>query len=393
MKRLMFYCQHVLGIGHFIRSSEIVRGLVRHFDISFLNGGEIIPGFDLPAPVEVINLPAIKADPEFREIHAVDGSANLDEIKEIRKQCIIDQYKRVQPDVLVIELFPFGRLKFAFELLPLLEEIEKTGSGTKVVCSLRDILVSKREQQQFDEDACRIVNQYYDLLLVHSDPRFQRLDETFRRVSELKCQIRYTGFVAQCEDQNEPVIIDGLPAVGSGEKTIVVSIGGGRVGSELIDCAVKASALIGDRLPHRMLIFTGPYLPEEDFRRIQSEIEGGSNFRLQRYTTQFISYLRRADLLISMAGYNTCMNIITTRTRAIVYPFTGNNNQEQSIRANKLADLGVVEVINAHELKPEILAEKIMLIIRKPPADRPPLDLSGAEKSAEVLIEVTGTFR
>jgi predicted glycosyltransferase len=390
MKRLMFYCQHVLGMGHFIRSSEIVRGLVRHFDVCFLNGGEIIPGFDLPASVEVINLPPIRADAEFRDIHAVDGSANLNEIKEIRKLCILDQYTRIKPDILVIELFPFGRLKFAFELLPLLEQIEKTGRGTKVVCSLRDILVSKREQQRFDEDACRIVNRHYDLLLVHSDPRFQRLDETFQRVSDLKCPIRYTGFVAQSEDENEPIIGDGLRPAGSGEKTIVVSIGGGRVGSELIDCAVKAGVLIGEMLPHRMSIFTGPYLPEDEVSQIQSQIEGRSNFSLQRYTTQFISYLRAADLSISMAGYNTCMNLITARTRAIVYPFTGNNNQEQAIRATKLRELGIVEVINPHELKPERLAEKIMLILRhpKPGTDRPALDLCGVEKTVEALTEI-----
>jgi predicted glycosyltransferase len=107
-KRLLFYCQHVLGMGHFIRSTEIVRGL-SDFDVTFLNGGEIVPGFDLPASVEVVNLPPIKSDNEFRGLQAASGEHSLEEIKAIRTEKILAEYNRVQPDVLVIELFPFGR--------------------------------------------------------------------------------------------------------------------------------------------------------------------------------------------------------------------------------------------------------------------------------------------
>ncbi len=380
-KKLMFYCQHVLGMGHFIRSAEIVRGLTA-FDVYFLNGGEIVSGFDLPAEVEVINLPPIKSDAEFRDIHAVEGAASLDEIKEVRKARILAEFERIRPELLVIELFPFGRLKFAFELIPLLERAKAAGSRTKVVCSLRDILVSKREQKQFEDDACRIVNQYFDLLLIHSDPRLQRLEETFPRSSDLKCPIQYTGFVAQRANKTVEEFGDNA--------TILVSIGGGRVGVELIDCAIEASSIVAGKLPHQMLIFTGPYFPESEFIRVQSKVSEKINIKLRRYTTQFISSLQAADLSISMAGYNTCMNIIVTGTRAIVYPFIGNNNQEQTIRANKLQELGLVEVIEQRGLTPAALANKILFALTHPkPATRTaPLDLNGAANTCAALIDV-----
>src|SRR5215831_377648 len=118
--KLLFYCQHVLGMGHFIRSAEIVRSL-RDFEVTFLNGGVIVPGFDLLASVEVVNLPAIQADEEFRGIHVADDEQELEEVKRERTERILAEYERVRPNVLVIELFPFGRLKYAFELMPLLE--------------------------------------------------------------------------------------------------------------------------------------------------------------------------------------------------------------------------------------------------------------------------------
>lgn len=383
-KKLLFYCQHVLGMGHFVRSAALVRGL-NNFDVYFLNGGEIVPGFALPATVKVINLPPLKADAEFRDIHAVGDAQNLDAIKAARRGRILAEYDRVRPDVLVIELFPFGRLKFAFELLPLLERAH--AGRTKIVCSLRDILVSKREQQQFEEEACRLVNHYFDLLLVHADPRLQRLEETFPRAAELRPPLVYTGFVAPPPDEHQAgaAELDEWMTAGAAPK-ILVSIGGGRVGRELIDCAIASSRLLA--WPHRLLIFTGPYLPDADFAALQTVVAAQPQIKLARYTTRFLAHLRQADLSLSMAGYNTCMNIITAQTPAIVYPFTGNNNQEQTIRAHKLHALGLVEVIYGHELKPELLLAKMRALLKQPRPMAAALDLNGAEKTAAALTKL-----
>ena len=382
--KLLFYCQHVLGMGHLIRSLEIVRGL-SDFDVCFLNGGESIAGFRPPAHIEIINLPPISSDAAFRELHATDNQRSLEQTREIRKNLLLETCARVQPEVLVIEMFPFGRRKFAFELIPLLESAKARNPQTKIVCSLRDILVSKRDQARFEDEVCRLVAQYFDLVLVHSDPRFQRLDETFFRTSDLNCPVVYTGFVAQTSSTSGTA----APA-GQGEKTILVSIGGGRVGSELIHCAIKASRMIGDQVPHRLLIFTGPYMPEAEFQQIQTLIIDRPAVTLQRYTTDFLSLLRGADLSISMAGYNTSMNIIVSGTRAIVYPFTGNNDQEQTIRADKLQALGLVEVIQPHELNPERMKALMLHALSQPQKNTsaPALDLNGVSGTASALIEL-----
>jgi len=39
--RLLFYCQHSLGMGHLIRSFSIADGLAKHFEVVFLNGGPL----------------------------------------------------------------------------------------------------------------------------------------------------------------------------------------------------------------------------------------------------------------------------------------------------------------------------------------------------------------
>jgi predicted glycosyltransferase len=382
-KRLLFYCQPVLGIGHYIRSREIVRAL-SDFNVCFVNGGEIVRGLEMPPEVEVVNLPALKSDAEFQQLQSSEN--NLDEVKAQRTQQLLATYGRIKPDIIVIELFPFGRRKFDFELLPLLQTIQPS---TKVVCSLRDILVSKRQQEQFEQQACALMNQYFDLLLIHSDPTFQTLDETFPRVNELTCDARYTGFVAQlvcshpagrfsqAQDRN------GLsvgPQDAGAPKSILVSIGGGRVGHELIDCAIAASGLL--TMPHRLHIVTGPHCPDEIFAQLQHRIAPQATITLERFTPDFPALLQQADLSISMAGYNTCMDILSAGVRAILYPFTGNNNQEQTMRARKLEQRGRVRLIE--QLEPKRLAKMMAQTLETTVPDVA-IDMNGAATTARIL--------
>src|SRR5262249_23686671 len=136
---------------------------------------------------------------------------------------LLKLFDELRPDALLIELFPFGRKRFALELIPLLERARSRSEETLVACSLRDILVEKSDAAKHEERVVRLVNSYFDLILIHGDPAFQMLDETFHRVGDLRCEIRYTGLV-----QQEALV----PATGGVQPdtapTIVASIGSGR---------------------------------------------------------------------------------------------------------------------------------------------------------------------
>ena len=103
-----------------------------------------------------------------------------------------------------------------------------------MVCSLRDILVDRN--QHHDELACHRANRYFDAILVHSDPHFARLEESFHPCSPLKVPVYYTGFVTR--EQKE----DGKPEPRR-EPRIVVSAGGGLVGEALLRTAIQAYEL------------------------------------------------------------------------------------------------------------------------------------------------------
>jgi predicted glycosyltransferase len=380
-KRVLFYCQSLLGIGHFIRGRELLCAL-RDFEVCFLYGGEVVPGFELPAWVEVIYLPAIRSDAAFEKLYVVDGQESLPEIKVRRKELLLATFDRFAPDILLIELFPFGRKKFNFELLPLLGHARATRPETKIVCSLRDILVRRPNQARYEAEVCALMNQYFDLLLIHADPRLQRLEETFGSVAELNCAIHYTGYVAP-PPQSKPAARVGA------EPLILVSIGGGRVGHELIECALEAETQL--HLPHRLHILAGPHIPAEQFQSLQQRAAGRHHVTLQHHTTEFLAWLRQADLSLSMAGYNTCMDIISAGVRALVYPFNEYGNDEQTLRARKLERLGYVSVLDPARLAPDYMAAEIVRCLNAPPsAPAVALDLRGAQRTAELLAQEAG---
>ena len=378
MKKLMFYCQHILGIGHLIRSMEIVRGLVADFQVCFINGGEVVHGLPVPSDIEIVNLPAITTDTEFQQLQIPDGFATIEEAMEARKNQLLQVFDRFQPDVLVIELFPFGRRKFSTELIPLLEKAQ--AAETKIVSSLRDIVVSKKNQELHEQKVCKLMNRYFDMLLIHGDPNFIPLEESFSRVKDLNCPVHYTGYVVQQPPKQEIGTNRFFPM-------ILVSVGGGRFGHELIESVIQAAPILRDTIPYQIQIFAGSFAPEDKLERWQAIAEEHPNLIVERYTTELLRYMQEADLSISMSGYNTTMNILMTGVRAMMMPFTGNGDLEQTIRVKKLEQLGIVKAISTEDLQPEKLAEKIINYLDEKP-NNPSFEFDGVAKTAAYLKEL-----
>ena len=387
MKKIMFYCQYLTGMGHLVRSTEIVKSLAKKFQVYFINGGPIVEGFKNPENVESIFLPPLWL--EKGKFQILEGFESVEEVKETRKNQLIDAFDKIKPDCLITEFFPFGRHKLFFELLPLLEHIKYSSPETKIVSSIRDVIGRKTLNEESDI-ICQLINQYFDLIICHSDPKFQKFTDNFPRYQELKCDIIYTGFIAQALDQNlqKSNFVD--LEIDKDKPFILASVGGGRLGYELLEAIVKAGKILERKIPHNIHIFTGPFMPEEQFLQLEKAACGQRNIKLQKYTPQLVEYMKEAELSISLTGYNTTMNILKTGVRSIVAPI-GHYSQdnEQQIRTKKLEKLGIVEVIDPNELKANHLAQKIINSLNQKSRENISnfFDLEGAPKTLTILEE------
>jgi predicted glycosyltransferase len=384
MKKILFYCQYLSGMGHLVRSSEIVRSLSKDFQVYFITGGPTIVGFELPTQVEIIRLPALWL--EKGEFTVGDSPFSVEEVKAARKNILIAECDRIKPDCLITEFFPFGRHKLLFELIPLVEHIKATSPTTKIVSSLRDA-IGKESEPEAEETICDLMNRYFDLLLFHADPRFQTFSESFARARDIKAEIIHTGFVTQqfqfdCENSNQL-----WNDVNSDKVKILASIGGGRIGYELLEALVESSAILSQNLSHIIKIFTGPFMPAEKVSHLRKLVGDRDNIQVETYTSQLLDYMKTADVSVSLGGYNTTMNILSTGVRAIVVPI-GHERQdkEQLLRAQKLDKLGIVNCIYPQVLSPMYLAEKIISCLhRKTPKNSFKFDLQGADNTATFL--------
>ncbi|MEM7591401.1 MAG: glycosyltransferase [Cyanobacteria bacterium P01_A01_bin.83] len=378
MNKVMFYCQHILGMGHLIRSVEIVKGLIPDFEICFINGGQVIPEFEFPTEIEVINIPAVKTDSEFNELRPVDENLTMAEVETIRTKMLLDTCDRFQPDILIVELFPFGRRRFSFELIPLLDKAQ--AMGTKIVSSVRDIVVTKQNQQRHEEKVYKLINKYFDLLLIHGDPNFVKLDLSFSRVNDLNCPVHYTGYVVQPIPKKRQIIVD--------KPTILVSVGGGRFGHNLLECVARTAPILRDKIPHHIQIFTGAFCPNEVLVELKDMTKDLDNITCDRYTTNLLNYMQQADLSIGMAGYNTTMNILSTDVKAMMMAFQGNNDKEQETRLKKLDSLGRVKMIHPEDLQPEKFARQIIDYLEQTPSNLT-LNLNGVKNTSDYLQQLT----
>ena len=107
---------------------------------------------------------------------------------------------------------------------------------------------------------------------------------------------------------------------------------------------------------------------------------------IHRFTADFPAWLQAADLSISMAGYNTCMNILATGVRALVHPFA--QNREQGLRAKLLADRGCLSVLSTEDLDPPRLAERMARQLSMPRLEGAcPVDINGAANTARWIAD------
>jgi predicted glycosyltransferase len=373
---ILFYCQHSLGMGHLVRSLALAERLGHHFRVMLLNGGRLPAGITVPSNVQLVNLPPLGID-EANQLVSHDKRISVERALDRRKKMIRVTFDNLRPVVVLVELFPFGRKKFANEILPLLQVARANESRPLIVCSLRDILVSRNHnQQEHDDRAAAWANEFFDVVLVHSDPSFARFEESFKSNIPLQVPIKYTGFVVPASVPNS--------TTDRARKRILVSAGGGIAGEPLLRTAIEAYDYLLEDPEIEMKIIAGPFLSEESWRVLRSLVRGKNQVRLVRQVSDLCGELSGAAVSISQAGYNTCLDVLRAKVPAILVPFARENEDEQRKRALRLQDLGAVKVLEQNDLTPARLAAEIRNLMNFQFAT-PALDLNGAENSAAII--------
>lgn len=374
--RLLFYVQHLLGVGHFRRAMGLARACeAAGIEVILASGGRPVDG--IPPAGRMVQLPpAESADSSFSSIIDEQGRPIDDNWRATRRDALLGLFAETEPDLLLIEQFPFGRRAFRFELMPLLEAAMSRRPRPITVCSLRDVLVAKSDPKR-QAEMIALAQRYFDRVLVHGDPAVIPLEASFPAAAALADRITYTGYVLDAA-----ALGPSFDSEATGSDEILVSAGGGAVGRPLIEAALAARPLTRWRdKPWR--IVAGPGMAERDVAALRASLPEG--VLLDRVRPDLPALFARCHLSVSQAGYNTVMELLSVRARALVVPFAEASETEQALRARRLAAMKLVDLVESDALGP---AQFAAAIDRAAARGRPEVGLSfdGAAQSARVLL-------
>lgn len=371
--RVMFYVQHLLGVGHLARATRIARAVqAAGLDITLVTGGLPVPGFPGEGIAHRALPPLAARDAGFLGLVDETGHPASQDYLDRRRDLLLAAFRDLAPDVLVTEAFPFGRRQMRFELVPLLQAAAAARPRPRIVASVRDILQARAKPAR-DAETVAALRAHYDRVLVHGDPAFAALADSFPRAADIADLVEHTGLVCGPVPVPSPERFD-----------VVVSAGGGAVGQGICRAAVAAASALPAGL--RWLVLTGPNLPAAEAAALQAGAP--PQVRLDRFRPDFPALLAAAGASVSQAGYNTVVEGLASGARMVLVPFAVGGEDEQERRARRLAELGLAEQVDEATLDARSLRAAIDRAAARPRPDPGQWRFDGAERSAALTMDL-----
>lgn len=363
---------HLLGTGHLSRAMTLAQAFIgQGHDVVVISGG-------MPAPllardgITVVQLPPLRSDgTDFSHLLDPAGQPVDTSYLSARQARLCAALSDRPPDILITELFPFGRRILRNEFLALLDTARALPRRLVILASIRDILAppSKPARATWTED---IVGRYYDAVLVHSDPQTTRLEQSWPVTDRLESYLRYTGYVAPPKAGPHP------ERAGAGE--ILVSAGGGGVGTALFETAIAASRLVPG---HRWRLLVGGSDAPARIEALTAQAQGTAVV-IEPARPDFRQMLCHSAASVSLCGYNTALDLLQAGTPAVFVPFDAGQEVEQTLRADSLASLPAIAVLRSADLTPETLADQLRRVLADGRRDATTLRFDGAAQTVRL---------
>lgn len=379
--RVVFYSHDSQGLGHTRRNVAVAHSLAqnllgltgRSVTGLLLTGVDTAASHDKPDAFDWVVLPGV-----VKGSHSY-GPRNLlvdmERLTKVRSALIEAALLDFQPHLVVVDRHPWG---IGRELEGPLRKMRANFPDTRIVLGLREVLdapgVAAKEWEKVGD--VKDFRHVYDHIWVYGDQAVHDPLATGEIPAEFKDMVQYTGYLAA----GRPV---GMRTSGVSCPYIVSMAGGGSDGLQLLTTAARA------RVPHgyNHLVITGPQMPAEQVQNIRSVAHERTT--VVTAVPDALVEVMTADAVISMGGYNSTTEILTTNTPALIVP-RESPRVEQLIRAKALEKVGAVEVLRMDELTPQAISAWMRGAVGTV-RFRHHLDLAGLQTVAQLVAQLLET--
>lgn len=392
--KVCIYSHDTFGLGHLRRNLAIAEQLLcseHRFEVWLLTGSPVVRQWTLPAGLHVQPLPPVVKTGADRYASRFPGQI-FGLTKGYREALIMRLLQEQRPEVFLVDHAPAG---MNGELLSTLALIRNEMPDTRTVLGLRDILDSPDAVRRAwrEQEIQELIEHAYDEVLVYGSERLFDVVEAYGFAPSIARRTKYCGYIVGrgrweklAAHSRGPVCWD--PRLAGDLPVVLVTAGGGGDGYFLMDAYLQCLRRRNSN-PFHSVIVTGPLMPAELYARLQSAAAERPDVQLVCYTTDLMPSVRAASLVVSMAGYNTSVELLAARKNAIVVPRSV-PREEQRLRASMLSRLGLVRYAEADRDLSERLAELVPQALSAPLGEdgRSSVDLRGAERVVEHLAQL-----
>jgi len=378
MERIALYSQDTHGLGRLRRNIAIARALAgaEPRSILLISGAGEAAVLKLPEGADTLTLPGLGAD----------GGRGLgigaEALLQVRSEVLRSALSAYQPDVLIVDRLPTGvggELASCFDVL---HEM-----GTRLVLGLPEVLGDDaRVRADWSRDAYAVVRRHYDAVWVYGDPNVFDPVEDCHMPRDIARMVRHTGY------------LDGYgPGPGAaereraaraehrlGEGPLCVCLAGGNdEGLRLAETFARTPLPAGTT----GVVLTGPFIDADDRAGLEALAAGRDDLRVIDLLPDADTLIWMADQVIAMGGYHTTCEALAAGKRALIVP-SADRRPDQLIRAERLADLGAVDMMLHADLTPAALGAWLAAGPRAPEALSGVIDTAGLRRLPVLLDEL-----
>ena len=364
--RIAFYSHDTMGLGHLRRCLKMAAAITERLgtqDGLILTGS---PWSDLlkpPSGFRFVSLPpVIKTGPA--EYQSRDPAMSLAGVIASRRAVIERELHRFAPQLLVVDNVPCG---LGGEILPTLAAVRRL--GTRIVLSLRDVLDEEEAIRKEWEaaGATRALVGLYDEIWLFGDRASAAYKMIPARLLDRTVICGHLGELdehpSSCAAQPRTRAADSGPSL----PRILVTGGGGGDAGVLVETYIAALREFRPAVRTRLVL--GPEFPPD--RVPHAEDLAGLGVTLVHFEHDMKRAIREADVVVSMAGYNTVCEVLAVGRQMVLVPRVW-PRREQWIRASELARHGKAEIMHPYALNPSSLWSTVeRALLRPAPAPLP----------------------
>lgn len=386
--RIVLYSHDTMGLGHMRRNILIARSLAESrlkANVLLVSGAREIGRFELPAGIDCLVLPSYrKSAAGSYESRHLDMETR--ELVQLRAQAINGSVLAFDPDVFVVDNVPRGALN---ELDNVLSSLNARNS-TRMVLGLRDVLDDPQatREEWSRRNNLSAIQWHYDEVWIYGDPKVYDACEAYNFGEAFDRKVRFTGYLdarrratPRSSDIVSPEAPDEIP---SDRPHNLCLVGGGQDGFALAEAFALSSQPPGTL----GLLITGPFMRPEQVDRLHEIAEGKDDLEILGFVQEPTRLLRNARRVVAMGGYNTVNEVLAFSRPTLIVPRV-RPRQEQIVRAQRLAELGHVDMLHPRDLKPAAIGEWLAKADDALPQARDPIDMSGLEKLADYVERLT----